>query len=124
MIENTSTKIPAMSEKIFSVAPMMDWDDNTAKTICYGAPCAQCVQLGKGCCVKQSELVVSVINRPLLIWLFRMEVPVQQVGRNVEAMIAVGCSLVIMGFDPINVIILHQSSNATMTYAQSSPPHA
>ena len=27
MIENTSTKIPAMSEKIFSVAPMMDWTD-------------------------------------------------------------------------------------------------
>ena len=102
----------------------MDGNDTIAKTICYGAPCAQCVQLGKGCCVKQSELVVSVINRPLLIWLFRMEVQVQPVGRNVEAKMAVGCYLVIMGSDPINVIILHQSSNATMTCAQSSPPHA
>ena len=33
MIENTAAKSPAANEKLFAVAPMMDGDDNSMKSM-------------------------------------------------------------------------------------------
>lgn len=62
---------------------------------------------------------ISDIAHPLLVWLVGMEVPVQPIWSNVEAMVAVSCCFAFMGSDHVNAIIPHQSPYAPMPNAQA-----
>jgi len=62
---------------------------------------------------------IGNITRPFLVWLVGMEVPIQPVGYNVEAMMAIGCCFVFLGSDHIDTIIPHQSPHAPMPNAQA-----
>ena len=62
---------------------------------------------------------IADVTCPLLVRLIGMEVPVQQVRRDIESVIAIRCDLVF--FRPLNAdaILAHQSANPAMTDVQT-----
>lgn len=62
---------------------------------------------------------IADVARPLLVRLIGMEVPVQQVRRNIESVIAIRCDLVLLRPLNADAILAHQSANQAMTDVQT-----
>ena len=62
---------------------------------------------------------VTVVARPLMVWRICDKVPIQQVRRYVELMVAVGCHLLFAGPDHGYSALTHQTTNTTMANIQT-----
>jgi len=71
------------------------------------------------CAIGSSTLANADVTRPFWVWQLCVEVLVQQIGRDVEGVIALGGHLVFLcSFDADN-ILTHQTTDATMANVQT-----
>jgi len=62
---------------------------------------------------------IANVTRPFQVWPVCCEVPIQQVRRNVELVVAIGCELVFTHSHNRYVVLAHQTANATMANIQT-----
>lgn len=63
---------------------------------------------------------VADVASPLLVWLTCSEVPIQQVRRNVELVVAIRCDLVFAGSHDRHTVLTLQMTDTTMADIQAS----
>ena len=63
---------------------------------------------------------VANVTSPFLVWSIRCKVPIQQIGRDVELVITVCCSLMFARSDNRYTVLTHQTPDTTVADIQAN----
>ena len=66
----------------------------------------------------QRKLETLYITSPFLVRAIRSDILIQQVGRDVERMVAICCGLVFLGPDDLDAVLAHQTAHTPVTDVQ------